>query len=261
MSDDTKAFLASLPELEEGKTYHFKCHPGISCFNACCSDLNMMLTPYDILRLRGALHMGSVDFLTAHTAGHRDPATHFPVFQLRMNDNDARSCPFVTGQGCSVYADRPGACRMYPLGRATSPDGGGGVRERFFIVREDHCRGFSEQAEWSGADWKKDQGFEDYTASNDRYMRILARIRETGMSVSDKLGHMAVLALYKVDEFQKFIVAMRLFDRLGLDEARRKEILTDEFACLDFAMDWFELMLFEDDSHLQGKGAEHGTAE
>jgi len=255
MSDETKEFLASLPELEEGKKYHFKCYPGISCFNACCTDLNMVLTPYDILRLRRARHMGSVEFLTAHTTGHRDPDTHFPIFQLRMDDNEARSCPFVTPEGCSVYANRPGACRMYPLGRATCPDGNGGVRERFFIVQEDHCQGFLEQAEWSGADWKKDQGFEDYTASNDRYMRLLARIRETGMSVSEKLSHMAVLAMYKVDEFQKFIVMMKLFDRLDVDAARREAILSDEFACLDFAMDWFELMLFEDDSHLQAKGA------
>ncbi|WP_366141525.1 YkgJ family cysteine cluster protein [Pseudodesulfovibrio sp.] len=261
MSDETKEFLASLPELEEGRTYHFRCHPGIGCFNACCSDLTLVLTPYDILRMRRALHMGSVDFLCAHAVGHRDPGTHFPAFQLRMTDSENRACPFVTPQGCSIYADRPGACRMYPLGRATSPDGEGGVRERFFLVREDHCMGFHEDREWTGAAWKRDQGFEDYTASNDRYMQLLARVRETGRSVSDKLSHMAVLAMYKLDEFQKFITMMRLFDRLEVDEERQKAILTDEEACLDFAMDWFEVMLFEDETHLHDKGADNGSAE
>ncbi|WP_419785822.1 YkgJ family cysteine cluster protein [Pseudodesulfovibrio sp.] len=261
MPDETKEFLASLPELEEGRTYHFHCHPGISCFNACCSDLTLVLTPYDILRLRRTLKMGSVDFLCTHTVGHRDPDTHFPAFQLRMTDSENRACPFVREEGCSIYADRPGACRMYPLGRATSLDENGNVRERFFIVREDHCQGFHEENEWTGSEWKHDQGFEAYTGSNDRYMRILARVKETGLTISDKLSHMAVLAMYKLDEFQKFIQMMHLFDRLEVDEERQKAILSDEEACLEFAMDWFEVMLFEDETHLHAKGAGHGSAE
>lgn len=242
--DETKEFLASLPELEEGKTYHFRCHPGIACFNACCSDLNLVLTPYDVLRLRRALSLGSVDFLRRHTTMHMEEQTGFPEFRLRMTDDEARSCPFVRDEGCSVYGDRPGACRMYPLGRATRPDGSGGVREHFFIVREDHCQGFAEPDEWTGDAWKHDQGFEAYTASNDRYMHLLARIRQAGAPVPEKMGHLATLALYKLDEFQRFIVQTRLFDRLELDETRRTAILEDEEAALDFAMDWIELMLF-----------------
>lgn len=242
--DQTADFLASLPELEEGKTYHFKCHPGIACFNACCSDLNLVLTPYDLLRLRRALHMGSIEFLRSHTTMHMVPETNFPEFRLRMTDNEARACPFVREQGCSVYADRPGACRMYPLGRATRPDGAGGVSEQFFIVREDHCLGFNEKDEWTGASWKQDQGFVAYTASNDRYMHLLARIRQAGAPVPEKMGHLATLALYKLDEFQRFITQTRLFDRLDLDENRCQAILEDEETALEFAMDWIELMLF-----------------
>ncbi|QGY39257.1 YkgJ family cysteine cluster protein [Pseudodesulfovibrio cashew] len=251
--DQTKDFLDSLPELEEGKTYCFKCYPGIECFNACCSDLNMTLTPYDILRMRQATGKDSIDFLRVHTIGQRAPDTNFPVFKLRMTDNAARTCPFVTEEGCAIYPDRPGACRMYPLGRATRPDGKGGVKEQFFIVKEDHCKGFLEKDEWTGASWKQDQGFHEYTASNDRYMHILARIKEGGHPVSDKMSHMATLALYKVDEFQRFIEKMRLFERVDVDEKRQRAILNDEFVCLSFAMDWFELMLFHDTTKLKPK--------
>jgi len=249
--DETKEFLASLPELEEGKTYKFKCYPGIGCFNACCSDLNMILTPYDILRMRQATGKSSIDFLRVYTYGHHDPLTNFPVFKFAMTDGGRRPCQFVTDQGCSIYADRPGACRMYPLGRATRPDGKGGVREQFFIVKEDHCMGFEEQEEWTGASWKEDQGFREYTASNDRYMSILARVKEGGRPVSDKMSHMATLAMYKVDEFQRFITHMHLFDRVDVPEKRQKAILEDEFVALAFAMDWFELMLFHDTSKLK----------
>ncbi|CCH49020.1 YkgJ family cysteine cluster protein [Pseudodesulfovibrio piezophilus] len=253
-TDETKDFLDSLPELEEGKTYQFKCYPGIECFNACCSDLDLVLTPYDILRMRSATSKNSIDFLRIYTYGHRAPDSNFPVFKFRMTDSAAQTCPFVTKQGCSIYADRPGACRMYPLGRATRPDGNGGVKEQFFIVKEDHCCGFKEQDEWTGVSWKKDQGFQEYTASNDRYMNILARIKEGGRPVSDKMSHLATLALYKVDEFQRFIVKMRLFERVDIDEKRQKAILEDEFVALSFAMDWFELMLFHDTTKLKPKG-------
>ena len=252
-NDETKEFLDSLPELEEGKTYCFQCYPGIECFNACCSDLDMILTPYDILRMRQALNMNSIDFLRVYTTGHRASDTNFPVFKFKMTDNAARTCAFVTEEGCRIYADRPGACRMYPLGRATRPDANGGVQEQFFIVKEDHCKGFLEKKEWTGESWKEDQGFKDYTAFNDRYMTILSRTRQLGHPLSDKLSHMAVLAFYKIDEFQGFIEKMHLFERVDVDEKRQKAILENEAVALSFAMDWFELVLFQDTSKLKTK--------
>lgn len=261
MSDDqTKDFLDSLPELEEGTTYNFKCYPGIKCFNACCTDLNLVLTPYDVLRLRKALNMGSVDFLRQHTTTHMDPQTNFPEFRLRMTDSAAKACPFVSEAGCKVYPHRPGACRMYPLGRATRPDGSGGVKEQFFIVREDHCCGFGETAQWTGATWKEDQGFEDYTTSNDRYMNTLARIKQAGRPVPEKMGHMATLAFYKLDEYQRFITHMHVFDRVEVDEERQKKILSDEEETLKFAMDWIELMLFQSTENLKPKGMPNRSA-
>ncbi|MEZ7196488.1 YkgJ family cysteine cluster protein [Pseudodesulfovibrio karagichevae] len=251
--DETKEFLDSLPELEEGKTYCFKCYPGIECFNACCSDLDMVLTPYDILRMRAALGMSSVDFLRVHTTAYHAPDTNFPVFKFKMLDNARRSCAFVTPEGCRIYADRPGACRMYPLGRATRPDGKGGVLEQFFIVREDHCKGFLEKDEWTGESWKQDQGFKDYTAFNDRYMNILSRTRQLGHPISDKLNQMAILALYRIDDFQGFIQKMQLFERVEVDEKRQQAIITNENVALSFAMDWFELVLFQDTSKLKPK--------
>lgn len=252
-TDETKEFLDALPELEEGKTYCFRCYPGIECFNACCSDLDMVLTPYDVLRMRQALDMNSIDFLRIHTVSMHAPDINFPVFKFKMTDSPNRTCSFVCDQGCRIYADRPGACRMYPLGRATRPDGEGGVQEQFFIVREDHCKGFLEDKEWTGESWKEDQGFKEYTAFNDRYMHILSRTRQLGRPISDKLKHMAVLAFYKIDEFQGFIEKMRLFERVEVDEKRQKAILEDEAVALSFAMDWFELVLFQDTSRLKPK--------
>ena len=43
-ADATDAFLKSLPELAPGERFRFACHPEVPCFNACCSDLSLMLT-------------------------------------------------------------------------------------------------------------------------------------------------------------------------------------------------------------------------
>ncbi|MFO7839471.1 MAG: hypothetical protein R6X08_08235 [Desulfosalsimonadaceae bacterium] len=34
-------------ELALDEDFSFSCYPGISCFNACCRDLNQFLTPYN----------------------------------------------------------------------------------------------------------------------------------------------------------------------------------------------------------------------
>ena len=33
----------------------FRCHKGVRCFTACCSNVNIVLPPYDLLRIRKRL--------------------------------------------------------------------------------------------------------------------------------------------------------------------------------------------------------------
>ena len=47
-----KTILEQYPRLKEDAEFNFACHPGVSCFNQCCSDVNIFLTPYDVLRLK-----------------------------------------------------------------------------------------------------------------------------------------------------------------------------------------------------------------
>ena len=44
-------------QLDETHVFHFRCYKGIDCFNACCRSIDIMLTPYDILRLKQHLGM------------------------------------------------------------------------------------------------------------------------------------------------------------------------------------------------------------
>lgn len=256
-TDPTKEFLESLPEVRPGEQFWFDCHPGVSCFNACCSDLTMPLTPYDVLRLCRGLGMGSEEFIEDYSIPGCYEDSGFPLLHLRMEPGASKPCPFVTEQGCSVYEHRPSACRTYPLGRATRMQGEGEAAtqvEQYFLVREEHCRGFDEQRAWTTESWLKDQGTTPYNRMNDRYMRLMARFKTLadGAVLSEKHATMALLCLYQQDRFLDLIRSMNMFSRLALQgeyAARPREdlvasIMQEEEERLWFAFDWVELVLF-----------------
>lgn len=251
--DATQAFLQSLPAIDPNEVFRFACHPGVPCFNACCGDLTLTVTPYDALRLRRALNEGSREFITERCTLVVAPDTGFPMLQLKMLPGPGKPCPFVTAKGCSVYPHRPAACRTYPLGRATRLAEDGSIVQQFFLVREAHCRGFEEEREWTPATWLSDQELEAYNRSNDRLTDIMGRQKKAGRPMSDKHANMAFLALYQPDSFRKFVEDMKVFDRLDVSEERKRAVMEDEEETLRFAMDWLELVLFGDGPNLRRK--------
>ncbi|EPR37496.1 protein of unknown function UPF0153 [Desulfovibrio sp. X2] len=252
--DATQAFLDSLPEVKPGESFRFACHPGVKCFNACCGDLTLMLTPFDVMRLRRNLALSSREFLASLADVSVAPDTGFPLLRLRMTDAPGKPCPFVRREGCSVYPDRPGACRTYPIGRASRLDAEGGIIEQFFLVREPHCKGFDEDKDWTPGEWLSDQGLKIYNAANDRYVRLLARQKKSGAAIDHKKATMVLMALYQLDNFRSFVKDMGLFKRLDVDAERQEKVLAEDEAALDFALDWVELALFGDAEGLSRKG-------
>lgn len=252
-ADATEAFLKSLPELKPGETFRFACHPEVPCFNACCSDLTLMLTPYDALRLRRALGVSPSDFINHFAVRFVAPDTGFPMLHLKMREERQKRCPFVSPEGCKVYGDRPGACRTYPLGRATKLDDDGGVIEQFFVVKEPHCRGFEENRDWSAAGWLTDQDLAVYNRFNDRYMFLMALTRGKGVGLSPKQIQMVWLAQYQLDEFRELIGKMGIFNLVEIDAARKERIMTDEEETLLFGLDWLELVFFGRQERLRRK--------
>ncbi len=100
--------------LEREDVFQFACTKQVSCFNACCRDLNQFLTPYDLLRLKNRLKVSSSQFLKQYTTCRSGPETGLPVVSLKPQTAPELRCPFVTPDGCHVYADRPSSCRTYP---------------------------------------------------------------------------------------------------------------------------------------------------
>ena len=117
-----ETILKEYPRLNLDSQFRFKCHKDVPCFNSCCGDVNIFLTPYDIIRLKNRLGITSGEFLAKYTISPFDENTKYPVILLKMEDNERKSCPFVSEAGCTVYEDRPWPCRMYPLGMASPKD-------------------------------------------------------------------------------------------------------------------------------------------
>lgn len=239
--DASADFLDTLPELQPDEPFQFSCGPENKCFNACCGDLNLILTPYDVLRLRRNLGLSGEDFINTHCVVEQYQDSGYPALYLKMNDDPNKSCPFVREEGCSVYPDRPGACRTYPLGRAARLDDEGNLQERFFLVQEPHCKGFEMNKTFTPPEWLQDQELERYNSYNDRYMRLMAEQRRQGRPIHHKMATMCVLALFQLDRFRDFIRDMRIFERVSLSPEEQEAIIQDDEACLNFGFDWVEL--------------------
>lgn len=232
--------------IERDCSFNFACGPEQPCFNRCCSQLTLPLTPYDALRLCRNLELPSEELLAVFTDRSTDPVTGFPAFYLRMIESPDAPCPFVTPAGCSVYEDRPGACRSYPLGRGTKL-GYKGIVERFFMIREEHCSGFANDITRTPAEWVIDQGLPVYNYYNDKYMRLLSMVRASGNAVSKRLYPMLMLSLWQPDHFSDYLKKMNILAQVKWNKNPESLISENEHtmeATLDFGFDWVELIIF-----------------
>jgi Fe-S-cluster containining protein len=239
--------LEGSPRLGPDDTFKFACHPGISCFNKCCGDVNIFLSPYDVLRMKRRLGMTSGEFLDKYALLPVQKGMKTPVVVLRMRDDQTKTCPFLTDQGCGIYSDRPWPCRMYPLGLAASKDTPDGWRgERFyFLMQEEGCQGLCEAKEWTVRQWLEDQGIDDYDEWGEAFKELtLHDFFETGGTLTPEKMHMLFVGCYDLDKFREFVFESTLLDRFEVDEDFVEEMRYDEESLLRFAFLWLRFSLF-----------------
>lgn len=229
-----------------GNTFTFQCHKDIKCFTHCCADLNLVLTPYDILRIKNRLGMSSSDFLSKHTDTTIDSHQRFPMVKLKMNRDEKKTCPFVSSDGCVIYEDRPGACRIYPLARAaTKPDALRDTREKFFVVNEDHCLGFQENTKWTIEEWLKNEGMDEYNTMNDQWLEIITSQKDLG---SEKDFHQKIqmffMASYNLDKFREFIFKSKFLELFEVESGLKDKLAADDVRLMKFAFEWLKFSLF-----------------
>jgi uncharacterized protein len=226
-------------------TFQFSCTKEVPCFNECCRDLNQFLTPYDILRLKTNLGMTSTQFIKAYTLNHTGPESGLPVVTLKPADQKNLICPFVTAAGCSVYKDRPGSCRTYPLARLISRSRETGqITQHWALIKESHCQGFRQNKKMVIRDWIQTQELIIYNQINDLLMEIISLKNQRKPGPLDiKSRHLFHMVCYDLDNFKSHIFEKGLLDGLGLD-ADQLESLQDDTTLLRFGLEWLKDKLF-----------------
>jgi len=249
-------------ELKPGETFGFGCHAGLSCFTDCCADVNIFLTPVDVLRLARRSGLSTTEFLDRHTLMPITKDLHLPVVVLRMLDDEAKHCPFLGEQGCTVYQDRPWTCRMYPLAMAIPPARAGEEPEPvYFLFEDDFCKGHGEPDQWTIESWRQNQGVDLHEELEAGYRAIVSHPFFIGgqRKLDPKRMEMFYTACYDLDTFRRFVFESSFLQRFDLDETTTGALRTDDEALLRFAFRWLRFALFAEPTMTVREGAPQTT--
>jgi Fe-S-cluster containining protein len=233
-------------ELTEESKFKFRCYPGISCYKSCCKNIDIMLTPFDIMRLKNRFGISSGEFLMKYTYVFVEPKSGYPFVFLNKNDDEEKTCPFLCEAGCSVYEDRPATCRYYPIGQASLKkfDMAEGItEEHYFFVKEPHCKGFEEDKEWTVAEWRKDQGVDLYDDMNRGWRELFFGRNMKAERLDEKKQKAFYTACYDIDAFRRFVFESRFLDVFDVAEEKVDKIKKDEAELLNFAFDYVKFLL------------------
>ncbi|MEW6200491.1 MAG: YkgJ family cysteine cluster protein [bacterium] len=240
-----ETILKEYPRYTLEDAFSFRCHKGAACFTECCGDVNIVLTPYDIIRMKNKLNITSEEFLSKYTVSPFNKEQRLPVIILKMSDDENKRCCFVSDEGCTIYEDRPWACRMYPLGLASPKDDDQANEEFYFIVKEDTCFGFNEDMEWTIREWVKDQGIDIYNKMGALFKEItLHEYFQRGGNLLPEKMEMFYMVSYNLDKFKIFLFESSFFRRFEVEDEMMEKIKSDEIELMKFGFNWLRFCLF-----------------
>jgi Fe-S-cluster containining protein len=233
-------------KLDLGSPIQFDCHPGVACWNACCKRADVTLTPYDVIRMKDRLGMESGEFLKAHTVPYRMDQDGIPGIKLRTDDDGA--CLFVTDAGCSIYSDRPTACRYYPLGLMAMKPADAKVDEAYyFLLREGHCKGHEENRIRTILDYRKDLDIVDYDGYNKEWLQIMLKKNSSGPSVGqlpESSLQLFFMASFDLDRFRRFVLSEQFQSTYVLEEAAYEVLEKEDVALMQFSVRFMKQAFF-----------------
>ena len=242
--------IETLPgrRIEDGDTFQFRCHKELSCFNRCCRNLNLFLYPYDVLRLRKNLGISSDTFIDTYTDVVLRPDNFFPEVLLKMSDTDEKTCPFLKETGCTVYPDRPDACRTFPLEHGLIYDEKGKIpRQMHFFRPPGFCMGQHETTEMTLQTWAEDQQAETYNDMTRRWAEIKSLFHKNPWGTegpSGQKGKMAFMSAYNMDQFRDFVFNSSFLKRYKVPSGVLKRIKQSDTELLRFGWVWIRVMVW-----------------
>jgi Fe-S-cluster containining protein len=237
-----------VPTMYEGsKEIQFSCHKGIGCWNACCSNIDISLTPYDIVRLKKRLGMTSTQFLRDYTVPYEMEKDGIAGVKFRPVENGT-ACRFMTPEGCAVYEDRPTACRYYPVALLSMRKQDEYTdTQSYALVEEEHCKGHQVARKLTIDEYRKEQGVEEYDELARGWRQLVLKKKSAGPSIgapSLKSRQLFFMACYDVDTFHDFVESEAFNKLFKLDPEMRKMLMADDVELMQFAFRFLKQVLF-----------------
>jgi len=184
----------------------FHCHAELSCFNQCCRRTpTIILSPYDILRLKQFLGLKSGEFLRRYTLREIEEWSNLPLVFIDPYGAQGGGCPFIGPEGCAVYAHRPAACRLFPvtMGSRLTEEG---IKDYYFCRQLDYCQGFDTDQEWTVESWMASQGFTEYAQGRKEWLEIILNRGAQGPAgVDAPLQDLFATIAYDLDTFRTLL--------------------------------------------------------
>ena len=241
-----------VPQTFDGsKEIQFQCRKGIACWNACCSNIDISLTPYDILRLKRRFEIGSGEFLQKHTVPYEMEQGGIAGVKLRPVANGT-ACQFMTAEGCTVYEDRPTACRYYPVALLSMRRQDEYTdRDSYALVKEDHCLGHNEPRRIPIDDYRKEQGVVEYDKLARGWRQLILKKKSSGPSIgkpSRRSLELFFMVCYDLDRFRSFVVSEGFGELYDLNTKETIEILGDDTELMLFGFRFLKQVLYGENS-------------
>ena len=131
--------------------------------NRCCHDKGIQVNPYEVARLARACGQSAAEFRESSLDG---------VYLKRTGSG---ACVFLGPEGCTVHADRPLVCRVYPLARHIRHDG-----HVWFSTLDGHPQSVGRfTGEGTVADYLAGQGAAPFIRAADDYFFWWCRAADT----------------------------------------------------------------------------------
>lgn len=242
--------------LQEDDSFCFSCHKSVKCWNRCCHNADVTLTPADILMLCRKLDLQPAEFLTQYTVPAIAEKSDLPVAKLRTDgDKGEGACVFLAGaEGCGVYDVRPVTCRYYPMGLASVKMMGAEQKEDFyFLVKEAHCLGHAENKRQTVREFRREQGVDALDEINRGWVDIMMKMVSwrsvggpSGQEVSAQAKKMFFMVSTDVHAFRRFVFETRFLDTYVIEPDTVERLKTDDIALLRLGFDWLKNVLFNE---------------
>jgi len=241
-----------MPEMLEGdKVIQFQCRKGIDCWNACCSNIDISLTPVDILRLSRRLDISTTEFLMHYTFPYELEPNGIAGVKFKPVENGS-ACQFMRPEGCDVYTDRPTACRYYPVALLSMRRSDEYTdRNAYALVKEPHCHGHNEPRQISIEDYRQEQGLVEYDELGRGWRQLVLKKKSSGPVVgtpSKRSLQLWFMACYDLDRFRDFIASTAFNEAYDIPWNEMQKILSTDDELMLFAFRFLRQTMFGEES-------------